>query len=317
MLVFGYVLQTTYKSWLDQHQAYQASTSECKPTVLVANLGLPLTHHHMSCPDCFRGGAATGTPSGSYQHLHGHKTYIAKPPSPSTTTIILYTDAFGHLLPNNLLLADALSHHLAATLLVPDIIPGGPMSPAILPLMDTFTASSSSYASKALAMARAMAYVIPFFARAAPQKPASTAPCEQFARAVRRDAGQAAKLGLVGYCWGGFQALRIAGLDLSGARLADAVFVAHPASYEPRHVGLAVENGVPVSFAHAALDMRLPMAKIDETRKLMDGKEGFELSVYEGCVHGFAVRAMPGSEKAAEAADQALQQAVAWFKRWL
>ncbi|KAJ4381277.1 hypothetical protein N0V86_003626 [Didymella sp. IMI 355093] len=270
----------------------------------------------MSCPDCFRGGAATGTPSGSYEQLHGYKTYIAKPGSTtSKSNIILYTDAFGHQLPNNLLIADALSQQLAATVLVPDIIPGGPMSPAILPLMDTFTSPTSSYVSKALAMARAMVYVIPFFARAAPQKPASTVPCEQFARAVRQDAGEEAKLGLVGYCWGGFQALHLAGLR--GAKLADAVFIAHPAKYEPQHVRLAVENGVPVSFAHAALDMSLPTAKIDETRTLMDGKEGFELSVYEGCVHGFAVRATPGKEKEAEAADQALQQAVTWFKRWL
>jgi dienelactone hydrolase len=41
------------------------------------------------------------------------------------------------------------------------------------------------------------------------------------------------------------------------------------------------------------------------------------LKVYEGCAHGFAVRATPGKEKEAKAADEALQQAVEWFKKWL
>ncbi|KAJ4330073.1 hypothetical protein N0V87_010333, partial [Didymella glomerata] len=79
----------------------------------------------------------------------------------------------------------------------------------------------------------------------------------------------------------------------------------------------AVEKGVKVSFAHAAEDMSLPMAKVDETKRVMEGKEGFELKVYEGCAHGFAVRATPGKEKEAKAADEALQQAVEWFKKWL
>jgi dienelactone hydrolase len=269
----------------------------------------------MSCPDCFRGGAATGTPSGTTQDLHGHATYIAKPPSPtSTSTIILYTDAFGHLLPNNKLLSDALSQATGLTVLCPDIIPGGGMSPSVLPLLDTFSSPTASYFSKGLAVARAMVYVIPFFARAGPDKPASTMPCIRFAEAVRKELGDGGKVGCVGYCWGGYQGLNIAGLE---ERVVDAVFFAHPAKFDPRQVVAAVEKGVKVSFAHAAEDMSLPMAKVDETKRVMEGKEGFELKVYEGCAHGFAVRATPGKEKEAKAADEALQQAVEWFKKWL
>lgn len=269
----------------------------------------------MSCPDCFRGGAATGTPTGTTQVLHSHTTYIAKPAvaGSGTPTIILFTDAFGHQLPNNLLLADALAAKLNMTVLVPDIIPGGPMSPAILPLMDTFSSPAASYLAKALALGRAMVHVVPFFARASPQKPASTGPCEAFARAVSAGLG-GAKLGVAGYCWGGFQALHVGGL---GERVADAVFVAHPAKYETGQVVGAVDRGVRVSFAHAGLDMSLPGAKVEETRAAMEEREGFEVRVYEGCVHGFAVRATPGKQVEADAADEALQQAVEWFKKWL
>ncbi|KAF3045301.1 hypothetical protein E8E11_008138 [Didymella keratinophila] len=270
----------------------------------------------MSCPDCFRGGAATGTPSGTTSTLYGHKTYIAKPKdnsATSTSTIILYTDAFGHLLPNNKLLSDALSQATGLTVLCPDIIPGGGMSPAVLPLLDTFSSPSASYFSKGIAIARAMVYVIPFFARAGPDKAASTGPCVEYAKAVKKEVGEG-KVGVVGYCWGGYQSLNIAGLE---EKLVDAVFIAHPAKFEPSQVVKVVEKGVKVSFAHAGEDMSLPMAKVDATKRIMDGKEGFELKVYKGCVHGFAVRATPGKEKEANAADEALQQAVEWFRKWL
>lgn len=277
----------------------------------------------MSCPDCFRGGAATGTPSGTTKALYGFNTYIASPKlqegSGSTpakpSTIILFTDAFGHLLPNNMLLADAMASKTGFTVLVPDIIPGGGMSPTILPLMDTFTSPDASALSKAWAIGRAMVHVIPFFMRASPQSEKCTVPCTEFARAVRKELPAGAKLGIAGYCWGGYQGLYIA--RQSSETLVDAVFVAHPAKFEAVHAVEAVQKGVKVSFAHAAEDMSLPIAKIEEAKRNLDGNEAFDLRVYEGCVHGFAVRATPGKEKEAQAADEALDQATTWFEKWL
>lgn len=279
----------------------------------------------MSCPDCFRGGAATGTPTGTTRMLHGFNTYIASPSesqeesaAKGRSTIILYTDAFGHLLPNNLLLAEALSLATNFTVLVPDIIPGGGMSPSILPLMDTFSSPTSGVLSKAWAMGRAMVHVIPFFVRASPQSEGCTVPCLEYARKVGQEMheqGKGGKLGLAGYCWGGYQALNIAGTE--GEKVVDAVFVAHPAKFEPRHAVEAVQKGVMVSFAHAGDDMSLPMVKIEETKKVLEGSGGFDSKIYEDCVHGFAVRATPGKEKEGKAADEALKQAVDWFGKFL
>ncbi|KAF2629668.1 alpha/beta-hydrolase [Macroventuria anomochaeta] len=275
----------------------------------------------MSCPDCFRGGAATGTPNGTTKMLHGFKTYIASPPSlspsPSNSTIILYTDAFGHHLPNNLLLADALSTSTGLTVLVPDIIPGGGMSPAILPFMDTFSSPAAGVLSKAWAIGRAMVHVIPFFMRASPQSEQCTASCLEYARKVKEELGDGGKVGVAGYCWGGYQALYIARQEREGQKVVDAVFVAHPARFEPAHASDAVDKGVKVSFAHAGDDMALPMGKVEETKSALEGSKGFEIRVYEGCVHGFAVRATPGKEREASAADEALRQAVEWFEKWL
>jgi hypothetical protein len=51
----------------------------------------------MACPDCFRGGKATGDPKGTISTLHGIETYIAGTSTTQTSqsTIIFYTDAFG------------------------------------------------------------------------------------------------------------------------------------------------------------------------------------------------------------------------------
>ncbi|KAJ8116056.1 hypothetical protein OPT61_g2434 [Boeremia exigua] len=275
----------------------------------------------MSCPDCFRGGVGVGTPSGTLETLHDINTYVASPqnakapahPAKHQSTIILYTDAFGHHLPNNKLLADALAAKTGFTVLVPDTIPGGGMSPSILPLMDTFTSPSANALSKAWALGCAMVHVIPFFVRASPQSEKCTVPCVEYARAVRGELPTGAKLGVAGYCWGGYQTLHVAKQEA----LADAVFVAHPARFESMQAVDAVRNGVKVSFAHAGDDMSLPMAKVEQMHQALGSDSAFEMRVYEGCVHGFAVRATPGKEKEARAADEALKQAGEWLEKWL
>ena len=277
----------------------------------------------MSCPDCFRGGVATGTPCGTTKELHGFSTYIASPPTQSgpptaaknAPTIIVFTDAFGYLLPNNFLLADALAAKTGFTVLVPDIIPGGGMSPTVIPLMDNFASPDAGVLSKAWAFVRAMVHVIPFFMRASPQSEKSTIPCVKYARAVKKDLPAGAKLGIAGYCWGGYQALNIA--RQATESLPDAIFIAHPAKYEAAHAEEAVGKGVKLSFAHAGEDMSLPMKKIEETKKALDGSEAFDLRIYEGCAHGFAVRANPAKEREGEAAGEALEQVAKWFGRWL
>ena len=81
-----------------------------------------------------------------------------------------------------------------------------------------------------------------------------------------------------------------------------------------------------VAIAHADKDFGLPTKSINEAEAVLrqkagpgDGENGFhyQIKTYPGVGHGFAVRAMPGSEKEASGADEAKAQAVEWFKRWL
>jgi dienelactone hydrolase len=308
----------------------------------------------MSCAACFSGASATGTPKGSTSTLHGEQTYIALPPPSSSTTsspsrtIILYTDAFGLRLPNNLLLADALAARTQARVLVPDVIPGGGMAPGVLELMDVVTDKGAGVFRRGASLGRAMGEVLPFYWRAAPGKDVCRVRCGAFARAVRAGIEGEGKLGVVGYCWGGSQGLWVAaqgrdegsaeGKDMDkdmdmdmdmdkgkggGKGLVDALFVAHPARFTTQQLVDAVtSHGTPVSFAHAGADMSLPAATFEAAKTALaelpaGGGYVHEAKVYDECAHGFAVRTRPGNQKEVEAADGALTQAVEWFDKWL
>ena len=43
----------------------------------------------------------------------------------------------------------------------------------------------------------------------------------------------------------------------------------------------------------------------------------YEIKIYKGCKHGFAVRADPKNATEMQGMDAAEKQAVDWFKKWL
>jgi len=293
----------------------------------------------MSCPDCFRGGQATGSPKGTLTTLHGYSTYVAgpSPSSPSPSTIILYTDAFGLRLVNNKLLADAYAAATGFNVLVPDIIPGGGMTPAVNARLDVVMTPVPlwnvwGWLVRGWNLAVALRYAVPFMIRAKPDKrTACFEPCLAFARRVRAELGPGAKLGVAGFCWGGYQSINLckeATVAGGTERLIDAEFCAHPSNLKlPDDVVEAVlAFKTPVAIAHATEDFALKNEVMLKTEALLrektgsgDGEGGYHWKIryYEGVPHGFAVRAREGMEKEAAAADEAKEQAIEWFKRWL
>jgi dienelactone hydrolase len=292
----------------------------------------------MSCPDCFRGGKATGDPRGTIKELYGLQTYIAEPPSTSTSKsiIIFYTDAFGLELVNNKLLADAYAAATGFRVLVPDIIPGGPMSLVVLDLIDSIMAPISllniwGQAVRISAVARVIPHVIPFFYRATPSSPACFKPCLEYARKVRADLPLGAKLGVAGFCWGGYHSINLcsqATVEGGSEPLIDAEFCAHPSKLDlPKDVVEAVTKfKVPIAIAHARDDYALPWKQMEATQTALkekagtgDGTDGYhyQIEIYKDVPHGFAVRARPDNEVDGKAADNAKEQAIQWFKKWL
>ena len=211
----------------------------------------------MSCARCFNGSPQTGTPAGTYTTLHGYKTYIARPPNPhpSGSTILYLPDFFSHKLQNNQLLCDAYAQGTGCTVIFPDIVMWGGVDPSYMPAFETIfdEEKKGGWLAKIwaglslLPLAPQLVFGMPD--RAFPEVLA-------FARAVRKDLPMGAKLGVAGFCWGGFGAAHLCkNVREDGERLIDAHFSGHPSKLTtPKDILDAVGSGVPFAVAVAEID---------------------------------------------------------------
>ncbi|KIW35855.1 uncharacterized protein PV06_11817 [Exophiala oligosperma] len=166
-----------------------------------------------------------------------------------------------------------------------------------------------------------------------------------YARAVKADLLPGGKVGVAGFCWGAWPATKLCvetstatatatpdsnNTDAS-ARLIDAQFNDHP-SYivkTPEMVVDAIRKfKVPYSVAVAENDLQFNKAEAEKVEaKLREavgisGSESgctYEFRLYDGCVHGFCVRAPIGKydETNESGYEGAKRQAVEWFDKYL
>lgn len=301
----------------------------------------------MSCPDCVRGSVHDhlGEAKGIIEMLHGRKCYVASPASTSTsasTSVIIYiTDSYGLHLINGKLLSDKFANETGCKVLMPDIIPGGGAPVSLMTntgIMETSVAwyNVTGWLRRVAAAVAVGWYSIPLIFRiytsAAPERvyPKAILP---FARAVRAELPPGAKLGVVGFCWGGYGSVNLCtetAVEGGSEKLVDVQFCGHPYKLTvPEMVIEAVRRWkVPFSMAVGDRDRFFPKQKVEETEAALrrevgwgdgeeEGRYKYEIKVYKGCTHGFVVRAKVGSEVENAAAEQARAQAVAWLKKYL
>jgi dienelactone hydrolase len=283
----------------------------------------------MSCAACFTGTPQTATPKGTYTHLHGYKTYTATPckPQPSGSVILYLPDFFSHKLPNNALLCDAYADLTGCTVIFPDIVMWGGVDPSWMPLFEVFYGTEPVSWWWKLVTAIRLLPMAPQFLLGMPDR--AFPRVVEFARRLREgldQEGKGGKLGVAGFCWGGFGATLLCKEMYKGRRLVDAAFTGHPSKLTtPRDVLEAVGSGVPYSVAVAEIDFMFDkeVAKVAEAALRekfgSTGKDGkvWELRVHEGAHHGFCVRAKEGVKADEQGRDAALQQAVEWFRTYL
>lgn len=291
----------------------------------------------MSCPECFSGHIHHGTPKGTITELHGATTYITLPSADTNPkhTIIYYCDAFGLNLVNNKLLADQYAADTGCRVLAPDLFPGGAASMGTMLAVNKVLSPVSSalsyanpfmYLGKAYNAARVLVSMAPFLYYNSPV--ACFPACLRYARDVRATMAPDGKLGVAGFCWGGYQVTKMACEPVTEGgdkALVDAVFTGHPSKLKaPEDFVAAVETfKVPYSCAAAEFDFMFNKGLSDETeaairQKLGPGVGTYEFRVWDGCHHGFAVRAShdEGSD-GDKGYNGAAKQAVDWFNKHL
>ena len=78
---------------------------------------------------------------------------------------------------------------------------------------------------------------------------------------------------------------------------------------------------VPMSVSAGSDDFVLSMEDVKKIEKAFTekggGAKGFEVFIVEGGKHGFAVRGNPEKEEEARHCQEAEDQAVDWFSKWL
>lgn len=119
------------------------------------------------------------------------------------------------------------------------------------------------------------------------------------------------RLGAAGYCFGAKYVVRFA----AEGKGVDVGYVAHPSFVETDE--LKAMAG-PLSIAAAETDQIFPAEKRRESEDVLkDMKIPYQITLYSGVVHGFAVRAEIKDAEAKFAKEAAFEQAVVWFNHWL
>ncbi|KPI39276.1 uncharacterized protein AB675_5151 [Cyphellophora attinorum] len=290
----------------------------------------------MACADCFRGGRATGTPAGEMMIIHGVACYFTSASNTFTASKILYLcDGFGLALVNNKLLADRLAASTGIDVIAPDVPPGGGLDTSALELTDILSDpvgwNPLAWLRKAWTFTRLIVVALPFITKRK-QRFQCMDEMISLARNLKGEMGDDGKLGATGYCYGGWLTMKLCAAPLSaddkdaGENLIDAAFTAHPSWLDvPKEIVDVVKlKHVPLSLALADKDMTMPIKKVEEVEVALREEVGrpeendYEVVVYRGNIpHGFAVRAREVYKEQMRAADDAAEQAVKWFKKYL
>jgi dienelactone hydrolase len=141
----------------------------------------------------------------------------------------------------------------------------------------------------------------------------------QFIDKLRASQEPDAKLGVVGFCWGGYGVTQLAhgGLASNGRTLIDAAYTAHPSELKvPEDIE---EIKLPYSMIVGDVDFALSVEKAKQSAGILEKKAGVpsEVVIVPGARHGFAVRYDPENKVEIEMADQAEDQMVRWFANHL
>ena len=302
----------------------------------------------LQCRDCVTGALHTDTPTGIELTIHDIPTYVARPNEgqPEKGLIIYITDIFGWELPNNRLLADRYAKKGGYVVYIPDFLrgrsaqifisqinslkysrihtlpPGHGASSEGLRFTAAYSAPSSLLYTifiKPIYLLRAvLTFAGPVFhGRRSKSKPLIF----DFMRALRNDPATAdLKIGVAGFCWGGQYAVLLAQDDLAppgsteSKSLVDAAFTAHPALLSiPEDIE---KVKAPLSIAVAEHDMYLKPPAVERLMRIEKG-EDYEVVMFPGTRHGFAIRNNTKDGVQMAAAEKAEELALTWFKRWL
>jgi len=279
-----------------------------------------------SCNECIKGTIHSGQPQGKEELIYGLNTYVIGNRTNPRGIIVMYSDVFGLLLPNNKLIADAYAKSGEWLVYLPDFFEGDPLGLKVADLLIPVDAAKQSTVGKFTGLlAKAPSFVM--WMTRHKEGPTNKV-CMDFLAALRRATPSTQKIGMVGFCWGGRYAIRAAKksnmIDIEGREvpLVDAVVALHPSNLTlPDDAENLI---VPVSYGWGLEDTSVKIESKGKVEEIHAKEKAagtalpeMEHKVYKPGRHGFAVRGNPDDPLERACLEDSVTQVLNWLGRWL
>lgn len=232
---------------------------------------------------CFEAITHEGEAKGKYIDLYGVKTYVTGETSSDDKVLVFFTDYFGNSMINNLLVAD----HFAKSgykVYMPDILLGDVVTVESLETLDL----------KAWLSRHTEELVKPVV--------------DNFMTAFKKEKNPNF-LAVVGYCFGAKYAIQQINEKTGDA---DVAAIAHPSFVTIEEVAAIGRNPLLISAAEVDPVFSSEMRHITED-KLKEMGARYQLDLFSGVTHGFAVRGDLSDPVVKYAKEKVLFDQVYWF----
>ncbi|KAJ9609090.1 hypothetical protein H2200_006861 [Cladophialophora chaetospira] len=251
------------------------------------------SHPPSSC--CLIGIKHEGVATGQILDWGEFEVYVRYPDDgPTEHGILLLTDVFGHRFINSQLIADQFAAN-GYFVLVPDLFYSDAIPMKNIEDLDFAKWFSGGYSDRGIG-----------------HGPATFDPIVDRCLSEMRSKYRCQKIGAAGYCFGAKYVVRHL---RAGQGAIDAAYVAHPTQVEKNE--LEAITGA-IAIAAAEDDTQFPPEKRYESEEILKSiGVPYQLNLYSGVSHGFAVRGDPKIRAHLYAKENAFIQAVQWFKEHL
>ncbi|KAJ5391267.1 hypothetical protein N7509_006757 [Penicillium cosmopolitanum] len=235
---------------------------------------------------CASGFKHEGTPLGEVKNVDGVNTYITSPKDKSDKAVLFLTDIFG-IFPNAQLLADEFANNGFLTV-IPDLFDGDQIS---VKDMESGKADLPAWLPK--------------------HQPGNIDPIIEKTIKYMRETLNVKKIAAVGYCFGGKYVTRY----LKPGQI-DVGYSAHPSFITHEELG-AIKGPFSIAAAAETDSIFTTQLRHESEETLIKAGQPWQINLFSGVAHGFAVRGDLNDKTQKWAKEQAFCQAVVWFNQHL